>query len=169
MVIFFQANQQESNIRNDTIDFDILMYEGKQAIINKITVKGNEKTNDHVIFREIRTRPGQLFRRSDIMRTNRELAQLGFFDPEKLDVKPSPNAADGTVDIEYIVEEKSNDQIELSGGWGGNSSLNSSQGGRPAGAIGIVGTLGVTFNNFSTKNFLKKMLGDHYLVAMGKD
>ena len=154
--LFFQANQQESNIRNDTIDFDVLMYEGKQAIINKITVKGNEKTNDHVIFREIRTRPGQLFRRSDIMRTNRELAQLGFFDPEKLDVKPSPNAADGTVDIEYIVEEKSNDQIELSGGWGGNSSLNSSQGGRPAGAIGIVGTLGVTFNNFSTKNFFKK-------------
>ena len=148
--LFFQANQQESNIRNDTIDFDILMYEGKQAIINKITVKGNEKTNDHVIFREIRTRPGQLFRRSDIMRTNRELAQLGFFNPEKLDVKPTPNAADGTVDIEYIVEEKSNDQIELSGGWGGNSS--SSQGG----GIGIVGTLGVTFNNFSTKNFFKK-------------
>ncbi len=154
--LFFQANQQESNIRNDTIDFDVLMYEGKQAIINKITVKGNEKTNDHVIFREIRTRPGQLFRRSDIMRTNRELAQLGFFDPEKLDVKPSPNAEDGTVDIEYIVEEKSNDQIELSGGWGGNNSINSTPGGSPVGGIGIVGTLGVTFNNFSTKNFFKK-------------
>lgn len=149
--LFFQANQQERDIHNDTIDFDILIYEGKQAIINKITVKGNDKTNDHVIYREIMTKPGQLFRRSDIIRTNRELAQLGYFNPEKLDVKPKPNAADGTVDIEYIVEEKPSDQIELSGGWGGNTTSNSSGSG-----VGIVGTLGVTFNNFSTKNMFKK-------------
>ena len=139
--LFFQVNPQEANIHNDTIDFDIQMYEGKQAIINKVTVKGNDKTNDHVIYREIRSRPGQLFRRSDIMRTTRELAQLGYFDQEKLDVHPVPNPAEGTVDIEYVVEEKPNDQITLSGGWGGGR---------------LIGTLGVTFNNFSMRNFFKK-------------
>jgi outer membrane protein insertion porin family len=156
--LFFQANQQESNIHNDTIDFDILMYEGRQAIINKVTVKGNDKTNDHVIYRELYTKPGQLFRRSDILRSNRQLAQLGYFDPEKLNVIPTPNAADGTVDIEYIVEEKPSDQIELSGGWGGNTSLNNGSGNRNGNrnGIGIIGTLGVTFNNFSTRNFFKK-------------
>lgn len=151
--LFFQVHEQESNIHNDTIDFDIMMYEGKQATINKVTIKGNDKTNDHVIYREIRTKPGQLFRRTDIIRTNRELAQLGYFDPEKLNVIPTPNAADGTVDIEYIVEEKPSDQIELSGGWGGRSTANT---GTAARGLGIIGTLGVTFNNFSTKNMFKK-------------
>ncbi len=144
--LFFQVNPQESNVHNDTIDFDVLMYEGKQAIINKVTVRGNEKTNDHVIYREIRTRPGQLFRRSDVMRTNRELAALGYFDPEKLNVIPTPNPADGTVDIEYIVEEKPSDQIELSGGWGGNTRSN---------GLGLIGTLGVRFTNFSARNMFK--------------
>lgn len=139
--LFFQVNPQESNIHNDTIDFDIQVYEGKQAIINRVTVKGNDKTNDHVIYREIRSRPGQLFRRSDIMRTVRELAQLGYFDQEKLVPVPTPNPAEGTVDIEYQVEEKPNDQVTLSGGWGGGR---------------IIGTLGVTFNNFSMRNFFRK-------------
>lgn len=151
--LFFQVHEQESNIHNDTIDFDIMMYEGRQAIINKVTIKGNDKTNDHVIYREIMTRPGELFRRRDIIRTNRELAQLGYFDPEKMDVKPQPNPADGTVDIEYVVEEKPSDQIELSGGWGGRSQYNT---GGTARGLGIIGTLGVTFNNFSTKNIFKK-------------
>jgi outer membrane protein insertion porin family len=151
--LFFQVHEQESNIHNDTIDFDILMYEGKQAIINKVTIKGNDKTNDHVIYREIRTKPGQLFRRSDIIRTNRELAQLGYFDPEKMNVIPTPNAADGTVDIEYIVEEKPSDQIELSGGWGGRTT---SQTGTQQQGLGIIGTLGVTFNNFSAKSMFKR-------------
>lgn len=150
--LFFQVNPQESNIHNDTIDFDILMYEGKQATINKVTVKGNDKTNDHVIYREIFTKPGQLFRRSDIIRTVRQLAQLGYFDPEKTVPLPMPNAADGTVDIEYTVEEKPSDQIELSGGWGGRNSLNNQTG---QGGIGIIGTLGVTFNNFSARNMFK--------------
>lgn len=149
--LFFQVNPQESNVHNDTIDFDIIMYEGKQATINKVTIKGNDKTNDHVIYREIWTKPGQLFRRSDIIRTQRQLAQLGYFDQEKLNVNPTPNPADGTVDIEYIVEEKPSDQIELSGGWGGRNQVTNSTGG-----LGIIGTLGVTFNNFSTKNFFKK-------------
>jgi outer membrane protein insertion porin family len=151
--LFFQIHEQESHIHNDTIDFDIMMYEGKQATINKITIKGNDKTNDHVIYREIRTRPGQLFRRSDIIRTNRELAQLGYFDPEKMNVIPTPNAADGTVDIEYIVEEKPSDQIELSGGWGGRAQYYT---GSTARGLGVIGTLGVTFNNFSTRNFFRK-------------
>lgn len=156
--LFFQVNPQESNIHNDTIDFDILMYEGKQAIINKVTVKGNDKTNDHVVYRQIRTLPGQLFRRRDIIRTQRELAQLGYFDPEKLNVVPTPNAADGTVDIEYTVEEKPSDQIELSAGWGGNRGMNRGLNGTygNAGGIGLIGTLGVTFNNFSARNFFKK-------------
>ena len=138
--LFFNVTPQEVNVHNDTIDLDIHMYEGKQATINRVTVMGNTKTNDHVIYREIRTRPGQLFRRSDIIRTQRELSQLGYFDPEKLGVTPTPNPADGTVDIEYKVEEKPSDQIELSGGWGGGR---------------IVGTLGLSFNNFSMKNMFK--------------
>jgi len=152
--LFFQVHEQEKNIHNDTIDFDIMMYEGKQATINKITIKGNDKTNDHVIYREIHTKPGQLFRRTDIIRSNRQLSQLGYFDPEKMNVIPSPNPADGTVDIEYIVEEKPSDQIELSGGWGGRSQFNTSTGQQRG--LGVIGTLGVTFNNFSTKNMFKR-------------
>lgn len=138
--LFFQITPQEVNVHNDTIDMEIHLYEGKQATINKVTVTGNTKTADHVIYREIRTRPGQLFRRSDVMRTQRELSQLGYFDPEKMNVTPTPNPADGTVDIEYKVEEKPSDQVELSGGWGGGQ---------------LVGTLGVTFNNFSMRNIFK--------------
>lgn len=138
--LFFNVTPQEVNVYNDTIDLEIHMYEGKQATINKVTVMGNTKTNDHVIYREIRTRPGQLFRRSDIIRTQRELSQLGYFDPEKLGVTPTPNPADGTVDIEYKVEEKPSDQVELSGGWGGGR---------------VVGTLGLSFNNFSMRNIFK--------------
>ncbi len=139
--LFFQVNPTETNVENDSIDMEIHIYEGKQAIINKVSVVGNTKTNDHVIYREIRTRPGQLFRRSDIMRTQRELSQLGYFDPEKMGVTPTPNPEDGTVDIEYKVEEKPSDQLELSGGWGAGQ---------------LVGTLGVSFNNFSARNFFKK-------------
>ncbi len=139
--LFFQIQPKERQIRNDTIDFDIHIYEGKQATINKVTVKGNDKTNDKVIYREIRSRPGQLFRRSDIIRTQRELSQLGYFDPEKFGVNPVPNPAEGTVDIEYTLEEKPNDQLQLSGGWGGGR---------------ILGTLGLVFNNFSVKNIFTK-------------
>lgn len=138
--LFFNISPQEVNIHNDTIDLEIHMVEGKQAIINKVTVSGNTKTNDHVIYREIRTKPGTLFRRSDIIRTQRELSQLGYFDPEKLVPTPTPNPADGTVDIDYHVEEKPSDQVELSGGWGGGR---------------VVGTLGLSFNNFSMRNIFK--------------
>lgn len=139
--LFFQLQPREVNVENDSIDLEIGMYEGKQAIINRVTVTGNTKTNDHVILREIRTRPGQLFRRSDVQRSMRDLSQLGYFNPEHMVPTPKPNPADGTVDIDYEVEEKPNDQISLSGGWGGGR---------------IIGTLGVTFNNFSARNFFKK-------------
>ena len=139
--LFFNITPVEVMVKNDSIDLEMRIYEGKQATINKVTVSGNTKTNDHVVMREVRTRPGQLFKRSDIMRTQRELSQLGYFDPEKMGVTPVPNQATGTVDIDYQVEEKPSDQIELSGGYGGGR---------------IVGTLGVSFNNFSGNNFFKK-------------
>ncbi len=138
--LFFSINPVEVRVENDTIDLEMRIREGEQATINKVTVKGNTRTNDHVVMRELRTRPGQLFSRSDIIRTTRELAQLRYFDPEKIVPTPIPNAADGTVDIEYKVEETSADQIELSGGWGYGR---------------VVGTLGLTFNNFSARNFFK--------------
>ncbi len=139
--LFFQVTPVEIQVAGDSIDVEMRIYEGKQARINKVTVKGNTKTNDRVVMREIRTRPGQLFNRSDIIRTQRELAQLGFFNAEKLNVTPKPNPADGTVDIEYEVEEKASDQIEVSGGWGAGQ---------------LVGTLGVSFNNFSARNFFNR-------------
>ncbi len=135
--LFFSIVPVEVNVENDTIDLEMRIREGKQATINKVSVKGNTRTNDHVVMRELRTRPGQLFSRSDIIRTTRELAQLRYFDPEKIVPTPIPNATDGTVDIEYKVEETSSDQVELSGGWGYGR---------------VVGTLGLSFNNFSARN-----------------
>jgi outer membrane protein insertion porin family len=139
--LFFNVSPTEINVSNDSIDLEIRIYEGKQAEISRVTVSGNTKTNDHVILREIRTRPGQLFSRSAIIRSQREIIQLGYFDQESIDIIPRPNPVDGTVDIEYVVQETSSDQIELSGGWGANR---------------IIGTLGLTFNNFSTRSILKK-------------
>lgn len=139
--LFFQATPVETFVDGDSVDIEIRIYEGKQATINSVTIVGNDKTNDHVIMREIRSRPGQLFRRSDIIRTQRELSQLGYFDPEKMGVNPVSNPADGTVDIEYKVEEKPSDQLQLSGGWGAGR---------------LIGNLGLSFNNFSAKRFFKK-------------
>lgn len=139
--LFFDIKAVETSVENDSIDLELRIFEGKQATINRVTVRGNDRTNDHVIMREIRTRPGQLFSRSDIIRSQRDIIQLGYFDQEKIDVIPRPNPADGTVDIEYVVSETSSDQVELSGGWGANR---------------IIGTVGLTFNNFSTRNLLNR-------------
>ena len=139
--LFFQVTPVEKKIDNDSVDLEIKIYEGKQARIKKVNVTGNTKTSDHVILRDMYTHPGDLFSRDAIIRTQRQLAQNGYFDPEKLGVNPMPNPTDGTVDIEYVVEERPNDQIELSGGWGNNS---------------LVGTLGLTFNNFSARKLFKK-------------
>ena len=116
--LFFQITPIEKSVKNDSVDLEFRIYEGKQARIKNITVKGNSKTSDHVILRDMYTHPGDLFSRDAIIRTQRQLAQNGYFDPEKLGVNPAPNPNDGTVDIEYVVEERPSDQIELSGGWG---------------------------------------------------
>ncbi len=136
--LFFNVQPVEVQIEEDSIDVEMRLFEGEQATISKILITGNDRTNDHVIRREIRTMPGQKFSRSDLIRTQRELSQLGYFDPEQIGINPIPNPAEGTVDIEYSLVEKPSDQIELSGGWGGFA--------------GFVGTLGLVFNNFSLRN-----------------
>ena len=138
--LFFQITPIEKNVSNDSVDLEFQIYEGKQARIKTITVTGNTKTSDHVIIRDLYTQPGDLFSRDAIIRSQRELSQKGYFNPETLGVNPIPNPADGTVDIEYQVEEKPSDQIELSGGFGAGR---------------VVGTLGVSFNNFALKRFFK--------------
>ncbi len=139
--LFFNVEPVEVRVENDSIDLEIRIYEGDQATIGKVSVSGNTKTNDHVVIREMYTKPGQLFSRSDVIRTTRELAALGYFNAETLNPNIQPDPSDGTVDIEYIVEETSSDQIELSAGWGYNS---------------LILTLGLTLNNFSFKNMFKK-------------
>jgi len=144
--LFFRVDPVEVAVYNDTIDFEIRMQEGPQATIGKIDISGNEKTKDYVIRRELRTIPGEKFSRADLIRTQRELGQLGFFNPEKTNPNVVPNQEDGTVDINWNLEEKSSDQLELSAGWGGG--------------VGLTGTLGVTFNNFSLKNILNREAWD---------
>jgi len=139
--LFFNLSPVETHIDSDSIDFEMRISEGRQATIDKIIITGNTKTNEHVARREIRTLPGDLFSKADIIRTVRELSQLGHFDPEAItpDVRPHPE--NGTVDINYQLTEKANDQIELSGGWGANM---------------FVGTLGLKFSNFSVRNIFNK-------------
>ncbi len=136
--LFSNVNAVETKTANDTIDFEIRIVEGPLAYFNKITVVGNDKTNDHVIYREIRTKPGNKYSQEDLVRSIRELAQLGYFDAESIkpDLK-NVDASAGTVDVEYKLTEKGSSQIELQGGYGGG---------------GFIGTLGLSFNNFSIKN-----------------
>lgn len=143
--LFFRAEAVETAVYNDTIDHEIRIVEGPQATLKNIRIAGNDKTKEHVIRRELRTIPGEKFSRTDIIRSTRELAQLNFFNQEKINPGVVPNAEDGTVDINWTVEEKSSDQLELSAGFGGG--------------IGLTGTLGITFNNFSINNVFKKWDG----------
>jgi outer membrane protein insertion porin family len=136
--LFFSVRRAEVGVRGDTIDIQIRLNEGPQATINRVTVTGNERTNDHVIIRELFTRPAEKFSRSNIIRSQRELSNLGYFNPENINPRPIPNQNDGTVDIAWTVEETPSDQIELSGGWGG--------------PFGFIGTVGLRFNNFSMRN-----------------
>ena len=139
--LFFNVTPVEMRVHGDSIDLELRIYEGIQARVNKIGVKGNTRTNDYVVVRESRIHPGQLFNRSAIIRTQRELAQLRYFNPEKLGLDYNPNPADGTVDLTYIVEETSADQIELSAGWGYGR---------------VIGTLSLRLGNFSARNIFKK-------------
>ncbi len=139
--LFFQVIPIETGVKNHKISYQMRIIEGKEARVRKIIIKGNTKTNDHVIRREIRTKPGDLFNRNDIIRTQRELSQLGYFNNEAFQINPLPNPQEGTVDIEYTVEEKPSDQIELSGGYGAGR---------------LIGTAGLTISNFSLRNAIKK-------------
>lgn len=144
--LFFRADAVETSVYNDTIDYEIRLVEGPQARIGNVGIFGNEKTKDYVIRRELRTYPGELFSRTDLIRSQRELAGLQYFNQEKINPDIVPHQEDGTVDINWNLEEKSSDQLELSAGWGGG--------------VGLTGTLGVTFNNFSIKNIWNREAWD---------
>jgi len=135
--LFFQIEPVETKVEGDSIDIEMRITEGVQARVKDINIAGNTKTSDHVIRRAIRTLPGDKFNRELLIRSQRELSTLGYFDPEKIGLNPVPNQADGTVDINYTVVEKPSDQITLSGGWGGYA--------------GFIGTVGLVFNNFSLR------------------
>ncbi|MFT5253659.1 MAG: outer membrane protein insertion porin family, partial [Flavobacteriales bacterium] len=140
--LFSNINAVEVKTVNDTIDFEIRVTEGPLAYFNKITVTGNDKTNDRVIYRELRTKPGEKYSKEELVRTIREIGQLGFFDPEAINPAfKNVDASAGTVDIEYQLVEKGSSQIELQGGYGGG---------------GFIGTLGLSFNNFSARNLFNK-------------
>mgnify|MGYP002780214555 CR=1 FL=1 len=140
--LFSQVNAVEVRTANDTIDFEIRIMEGPVAYFNKISVVGNDRTNDKVIYRELLTKPGQKYSKDDVVRTVREIGQLGFFDAETIEPRfKNVDAAAGTVDIEYHLTERGSSQIELQGGYGGG---------------GFIGTLGLSFNNFSIANLFNK-------------
>ncbi|MEO5905257.1 MAG: outer membrane protein assembly factor BamA [Saprospiraceae bacterium] len=142
--LFFNAEPTEISVDNDTIDIEMRIFEGPQATIDEVVIKGNTRTHEHVIRRELRTKPGQKFSRSDIIRSQRQIIALGYFNPENLGIGTPVDQATGTVDIIYEVEERPSDQLELSAGWGG------------FGRSKVIGTLGVTFNNFSLRNIFNK-------------
>lgn len=145
--LFFRVDPVETAIENDSIDLEMRIFEGPQATIDRVVIKGNDRTNEHVIRRELFTRPGDKFSRSDIIRSQREIINLGYFNPEALGINTPVNPDRGTVDIEYTVEERPSDQLELSAGYQPSTAF--SRG-------GVIGTLGVTFNNFSIRNIKNK-------------
>lgn len=137
--LFFNADPVEVDVDNDSISLEIRIMEGPQATINRVIINGNDRLYEDIVRRELRTKPGMLFSREDLMRSVRELAQMGHFDPENMNPVPLPDAENGTVDIEYNLVSKANDQIEFSAGWG---------------QTGVIGKLSLKFTNFSMKNFL---------------
>lgn len=140
--LFSSINPVEVSADGNVIDLEIRVTEGKPAYFNNVTVVGNDKTNDHVIYRELRTKPGQLYSKLNVVRTVRELGQLGFFDAQQISPNfKNPNPNEGTLDMEYSVVERGSSQIELQGGYGGG---------------GFIGTLGLSFNNFAIKDMFKK-------------
>jgi outer membrane protein insertion porin family len=149
--LFFNVEPVEVAIVGDSVDLEFRMFEGPQATIRKVIVEGNTKTSDYVILRELRTLPGQKFSRADLIRSQREILNLGYFNQENLQVLPIPDPVSGTVDIKYVVEEKPSDQLQVQGGWGGR--IRDSQGNVIGG--GFVGTVQLGFNNFSTKRFFQ--------------
>ncbi|MGL4228251.1 MAG: outer membrane protein assembly factor BamA [Tannerellaceae bacterium] len=135
--IFFQADPVEVDVDKDSVALEIRIVEGPQATINRVMINGNDRLYEDIVRRELRTKPGQLFSKEDLMRSAREIAQMGHFDPETMDIKPLPDFENGTVDIQYNLTSKANDQIEFSAGWG---------------ATGVIGRLSLKFTNFSMNN-----------------
>ena len=127
------------DVENDSISLEVRIQEGPQATINRVIINGNDRLYEDIVRRELRTKPGMLFSRDDLMRSTREIAQMGHFDPENLVPQPIPDPDNGTVDIQYNLVSKANDQIEFSAGWG---------------QTGVIGKLSLKFTNFSMKNLL---------------
>jgi outer membrane protein insertion porin family len=138
--LFSRLTPVEAKVENDSVDLEVRIYEGDQAYLNNVLIDGNTRTNEHVARRELYTLPGDLFSKDKILRSIRQLGVLGHFDAEKINPTPLPDMMNGTVDLLYKLEEKPNDQFEISGGWGAGM---------------LVGTVGVRFNNFAMRNFFK--------------
>ena len=152
--LFFNIEPVETSIIGDTINYEMRVTEGSQATIGQVNIFGNDRTNEHVIRRELRTLPGNKFSRADLIRSQREIANLGFFDQEKIGINPKPHPENGTVDIDYTVVEKSSDQLQLSAGFGGG--------------VKFYGNVGIAFSNFSIRNILKPKYWDPLPVGDGQ-
>ena len=150
--LFYNLQPTEVNIVGDSIDLEMRITEGQQAHINRVRINGNDRLYENVVRRELRTKPGDLFSKDALQRSARELASMGHFDPEKIDPKVEPNYEDGTVDINYNLEQKSNDQIEFSLGWG---------------QTGVIGRIGLKLNNFSMRNLFNKNREHRGIMPIG--
>lgn len=139
--LFYNLQPTEVNIVGDSIDLEMRIYEGQQARVKRVRINGNDRIYENVVRRELRTKPGDLFSKAALTRTARDLASMGHFDPESVSPVPKPNYEDGTVDIDWNLKQKSNDQVELSLGWG---------------QAGVIGKVGLKLNNFSMANLFRK-------------
>ena len=150
--LFYNLQPTEVNIVGDSIDLEMRIVEGQQAHINRVKINGNDRLYENVVRRELRTKPGDLFSKEALQRSARELASMGHFDPEAINPVPEPNYEDGTVDINYNLKQKSNDQVELSLGWG---------------QTGVIGRVGLKLNNFSMANLFRKNREHRGIMPIG--
>lgn len=152
--LFFRVIPTELSIENDSIDIEMRIFEGTQARIGNVSIAGNTRTNDYVVMRELKTLPGELFSRDNVIRSVRELQQLGFFNPEKIEPKIEPNVENGTVDIKYMLEEANSSRIELQGGWGGYSR--------------VVFTAGLALDNFAASKVFQRKAWQPFPMGEGQ-
>lgn len=150
--LFYNLQPTEVNIVGDSIDLEMRITEGQQARINRVKINGNDRLYENVVRRELRTKPGDLFSKEALQRSARELASMGHFDPEAINPVPEPNYEDGTVDINYNLKQKSNDQVELSLGWG---------------QTGVIGRVGLKLNNFSMANLFRRNREHRGIMPIG--
>jgi len=150
--LFYNLQPTEVNIVGDSIDLEMRITEGQQARINRVKINGNDRLYENVVRRELRTKPGDLFSKEALQRSARELASMGHFDPEAINPVPEPNYEDGTVDINYNLKQKSNDQVELSLGWG---------------QTGVIGRVGLKLNNFSMANLFRRNREHRGILPIG--